>query len=195
MGFCLFNNVAIAALHARAVHGLERIAIVDWDVHHGNGTEEIFWEDPGVFYVSTHQYPFYPGTGALEERGGGEGSGYTLNIPLPAGADDDIYLAVFEDLVAPALRDYQPQLLLISAGYDAHYDDPLASMRVTTTGFGQLASIMRDLAAELCDGRLVFVLEGGYNLAALGASAVEVCNVFCQDVQQLRDSRSERNSE
>ena len=194
MGFCLFNNIAVAALHARAVHGLERIAIVDWDVHHGNGTEEIFWEDPGVLFDSTHQYPFYPGTGALDERGGGAGLGYTFNIPLPAGADDDMYLAVFEDLIAPALRDYQPQLMLVSAGYDAHRDDPLANMQLTTAGFGRLAVIMRDLAGELCPGKLVFVLEGGYNLIALGASAVEVCNVFLDDAQQLRDPRSERNS-
>jgi acetoin utilization deacetylase AcuC-like enzyme len=166
MGFCLLNNVAIAAAHARA-RGAERVAIVDWDVHHGNGTQEMFYRDPSVLYVSLHQWPFYPGTGAADEVGAGDGTGFTVNVPLSAGADDAVYRAAFERVVAPVLSEFDPDLLLVSAGFDAHVRDPLASMRVTAGGY---AAMMRSLAAALPRGpagRLGIVLEGGYDLDGL----------------------------
>lgn len=172
MGFCLFNNIAVAARHAQAVHGIERVAIVDWDVHHGNGTQAIFWEDPSVLFVSLHQYPFYPGSGSRQEEGEGPGRGTTINLPLPAGTGEDVYLAAFDGVVVPALRTFAPDLILVSAGFDAHADDPLAQMRLRTESFALMAERLRDAAAELCGGRLVLVLEGGYNLKALGDSAV-----------------------
>jgi acetoin utilization deacetylase AcuC-like enzyme len=172
MGFCLFNNIAVAAEHARDRHGLERVAIVDWDVHHGNGTQAAFWRDPAVLFISLHQYPFYPGTGASTERGAGPGDGYTINIPLPAGCDDAVYERAFADIVLPALQAFAPELLLVSAGFDAHADDPLALMRVSTGAFGRFATLLRGVADEHCDGRMVLVLEGGYNLNALGESVV-----------------------
>lgn len=180
MGFCLFNNIAIAAEHARQVHGLERIAILDWDVHHGNGTQAAFWADSGVLFISLHQYPFYPGSGAATERGAGAGEGYTVNIPLPAGSDDSVYARAFEEIVIPSIRAYRPELLMVSAGYDAHEDDPLALMNVSTEGFIEMASTVRDLAGELCDGRLVLVLEGGYNLEMLEESVVATVQTLDQ---------------
>ena len=172
MGFCLLNSVAIAARRAQAAHGIQRVAIVDWDVHHGNGTQAIFWEDPSVLFISLHQFPFYPGSGSRAETGGGEGTGTTINIPLPAGTGEDVYLAAMDDLVLPALRAFAPELILVSAGYDAHEDDPLAMMRLRTESFGLFAERLRDAAEELCGGKLVLVLEGGYNLNALGDSVV-----------------------
>jgi acetoin utilization deacetylase AcuC-like enzyme len=157
MGFCLFNNVAVAARAAQAEQGLERIAIVDWDVHHGNGTQAIFWDDPTVLYVSLHQWPFYPGTGGPEEQ-----NDTTVNIPLPPGLGDDAYVQAFEDTVEPAVRGFEPDLLLVSAGFDAHADDPLAWMEVSASGFRELARRCRGLAP-----RVAAVLEGGYNLETL----------------------------
>lgn len=173
MGFCLFNNIAVAAEHALNAHGLERVAIVDWDVHHGNGTQAAFWRNPRVLFISMHQYPFYPGTGSAAERGAGTGEGSTLNIPLPAGSDDRVYQATFAERIVPALERFAPRLILVSAGYDPHVDDPLAMMRVSTAGFGGFARTLGAAAERLCEGRLVLVLEGGYNVTALGEGVVE----------------------
>ena len=167
MGFCLLNNVAVAAAHARA-RGCERVAIVDFDVHHGNGTQEIFYADPSVLYVSLHQFPFYPGSGAAEETGRGDGRGYTVNVPLAAGAGDAAYGAAIERIVAPVLEAYQPGLLLFSAGFDAHQRDPLAQMEMSETGFKTL--VRRTLAAVGPTVGVGLILEGGYDLIGLGGS-------------------------
>ncbi|HEY6559609.1 MAG TPA: histone deacetylase [Polyangiaceae bacterium] len=169
MGFCLVNNVAIAAAHARAA-GAARVAIVDWDVHHGNGTQEMFYDDPSVLFVSLHQYPFYPGTGAADEVGSGDGRGYTVNVPLSAGADDAVYSAACERLIAPILNAYDPDLLLISAGYDAHRSDPLASMRLSEGGYARMLRTLQSALPRGPEGRLGLVLEGGYDLEGLRSS-------------------------
>jgi acetoin utilization deacetylase AcuC-like enzyme len=169
MGFCLYNNVAIAAAHAR-VEGAGRVAIVDYDVHHGNGTQHIFEADPRVLYISTHQYPFYPGTGAAHEIGVGEGKGFTINLPLEAGSVDDDYRLVFDEVVIPALMQFKPDLILVSAGFDAHERDPLAGMRLSTEAFAAMTFDLRRAAEACCDGRMVLATEGGYDLRALNAS-------------------------
>ena len=165
MGFCLFNSVAVAAAHALK-NGASKVAIVDYDVHHGNGTQWMFYDDPRILYVSTHQYPFYPGTGATVDIGRDAGEGRTLNVPLAAGATDADYELVFTRLILPALRAFSPDLLLISAGYDAHERDPLAGMQVTTEGYRAMTRHLRVIADEVCGGRLAFVTEGGYDLQA-----------------------------
>jgi acetoin utilization deacetylase AcuC-like enzyme len=171
MGFCLFNNIAIAAKYALDKYKLERILIIDFDVHHGNGTQETFYDNPQVMYISTHQYPFYPeGSGSMEETGQGAGKGANINIPLPAGCGDTEYLKVFEQIIVPAARRFNPQLILVSAGYDPHHADQLSMMEVTTGSFGRIAGIIKGLADELCGSRLAISLEGGYNLEALAAS-------------------------
>ena len=166
MGFCLYSNIAVGAAYARS-RGCERVAIVDYDVHHGNGTQWIFYEDPTVFFVSSHQYPFYPGTGAASEKGRGPGHGFTLNIPLDAGARDEEIERKYAEQVLPAVRDFKPDLLMISAGFDAHEMDPLGQVRMTTEGFRRLTKALLDLAADVCEGRVVLVTEGGYDLDAL----------------------------
>ncbi|HEU5382001.1 MAG TPA: class II histone deacetylase [Ktedonobacteraceae bacterium] len=166
MGYCVFNNAAIAAHYARKVYGLERIMIVDWDVHHGNGTQDAFYTDPGVLFVSLHQHNWYPRlAGELDQVGAGTGAGYTVNIPLPAGTGDRGYQAAFEQLVLPIGLQYRPQLIIISAGQDANWLDPLAQMMVTMAGFRTMSSLMLDLARQVCAGRLVMLQEGGYSVA------------------------------
>jgi acetoin utilization deacetylase AcuC-like enzyme len=174
MGFCIFNNVAVAAQHATTVYGLERVLIVDWDVHHGNGTQDYFYQRADVLFFSTHRYPFYPGTGAAGDTGSGEGAGYTVNLPLPVGVGDEGYRRVFEEILVPVAERYRPQLILISAGYDAHMADPLGGMAVTVAGFYEMARIVCDLAVRMpeCRGRVAAVLEGGYDIRALAASVL-----------------------
>ncbi len=167
MGFCLFNNVAVAARYAQNRFGLKRILVVDFDAHHGNGTQEAFYRESGVLYFSTHQYPYYPGTGDTWEEGEGEGQGFTTNCPLAAGTPEATIVSAYRDVLAPAARRYRPELILVSAGYDAHWADPLTSLGMTVTGFGQISALLVALARELCKGRIIFTLEGGYNLEAL----------------------------
>jgi len=174
MGFCIVNSAAVAAAHARDVLGMDRVAVLDWDAHHGNGTQAIFYQDPAVLYVSLHQYPFYPGSGAASERGSGAGEDATVNLPLPAGCSEEQYLAVFREHALEALRQFKPELLIVSAGFDAHRDDPLCSLGLSSAAFGVMAAELR----ELCGG-LALVLEGGYDLAALEtgvASVLEAVN-------------------
>jgi acetoin utilization deacetylase AcuC-like enzyme len=175
MGFCLLNTVAIAAAHARA-RGLSRVLVVDWDVHHGNGTQEMFWRRPDVLYMSTHQFPFYPGTGAADETGDGEGRGYTVNVPLGAGGDDGVYRGAFERVLLPIAEEYAPALILVSAGFDASTRDPLANMRLGADAFGWMARALARVAEKSAGGRIAMVLEGGYDLVALEtclASAID----------------------
>ena len=173
MGFCLFNNVAIGARWLRA-RGVGRILIVDWDVHHGNGTQDSFYDDPETLYVSTHQYPFYPGTGAASEVGRGAAAGRTLNVPLPAGCGDDEYVAAFTDLIDPVARQFGPEFVLISAGFDADYRDPLAGMQATDAGFRAMTRVLMRIAEQHAAGRVAAILEGGYDLGALCAAVPAV---------------------
>lgn len=178
MGFCLLNTIAITAAHARA-RGLDRVAIIDWDVHHGNGTQDIFEARNDVLFCSIHQYGgIYPGTGAASERGSGSGAGYTLNVPLQWGDPGSAIVAAMEHTVLPAVRDFRPGLILVSAGYDAHEDDPLGGLRATDADFRRLATLVRDLADEITDGRLIAVLEGGYTPAALGRCVADAIEIF-----------------
>jgi len=170
MGFCLFNNVAIGARYLLKQHGLERIMIYDWDIHHGNGTQNAFYDMPEVLYVSSHAYPYYPGSGALQETGRGEGSGYTVNIPLAGGQGDADYVQIIDEVLAPLARAYQPQLIIVSAGYDIYDNDPLGTMQVTEQGFGSMANRVKKIAEEVCQGRLLLALEGGYHIEGIARS-------------------------
>jgi len=174
MGFCLFNTMAIGAEYLKRVYGAKKILIMDWDVHHGNGTQAAFYDDPTVFFISTHQFPFYPGSGAVNETGVGAGEGLTLNVPLPAGCTDVEYLQVFQDIVVPAAEKFQPDWILVSAGFDPHRRDPLGGMNVTEEGFGAMARLLLALANRFADGRIAFLLEGGYDLAGLRNSVAAV---------------------
>lgn len=181
MGFCLLNNVAIAARYAQREHRIGRVLIVDYDVHHGNGTQDIFYADSSVYYISTHQSPLYPGTGDVMEIGVGEGEGFTLNIPLAPGIGDNGYLQVFEELALPAAIRFSPDLILVSVGFDAHWADPLANMRLTLSGYDRLARLLRQLAEQVCGGRIIFVLEGGYNLQVLSHGWANVARALLGD--------------
>lgn len=172
MGFCLFNHVAIAARYLQREYGIGKIAIVDWDVHHGNGTQDIFYADPSVFFFSIHQSPLYPGTGDHNETGCGEAVGTTLNIPIPAGSDDEDYIKVLKNTLKPSLIDFSPDFIIISAGFDAHHLDPLATINLTAAGFADLTDIVVEIARETAGGKIVSVLEGGYSLRGLSESVV-----------------------
>ncbi len=163
MGFCLFNNIAIAAAYAKEQYGLKRILIVDWDLHHGNGTQHSFYNDRSVLYFSSHQYPYYPGSGDFDQVGIGEGEGFTVNAPFPTGFGDVEYLSVYDRILRPIALEYQPELVLVSAGFDPYFADPLGGMRVTAEGFGALAGIVKDIAERTCNGKVLLTLEGGYN--------------------------------
>ena len=178
MGFCLYNNVAIAVEYARASLGVSRCAIVDIDVHHGNGSEATYWNDPGVLYTSLHEYPFYPGTGALGDRGGPGAGGLTVNVPLPAGTSASTWLLSFDEVILPAISAFEPELIVVSCGFDAHRDDPLADLRLETATYGKVAERLASLTTLPANGRTVWVLEGGYDLAALAASTEAVLDVL-----------------
>ena len=167
MGFCIFNNIAIAARTLQAEKNLERIAIVDFDVHHGNGTQDSFYDDPNTLFISTHQYPHYPGTGNIMETGTKEGEGTTINIPLPVGTSDNEFIQIYDQIIIPALERYRPQFILVSAGYDAHWDDPLAGLGLSLEGLAWISRKLIETADKYCDGKIVFTLEGGYNLNVL----------------------------
>jgi acetoin utilization deacetylase AcuC-like enzyme len=181
MGFCFFNNVAVAAQWLATHHGIKRILILDWDVHHGNGTQEMFYASPEVLYMSLHQYPFYPGTGWFDEVGVGRGTGFTINAPIPATFGDPEYLQIFDAVLLPIARQFAPDFVLISAGFDCHFRDPLGGMRVTENGFTAMTRRLHRLAAETCNGKLVAVLEGGYDLEGLAAGGRSVIEELGRD--------------
>jgi len=178
MGFCFFDHAAIAARHAQRKYGIARAAVVDFDVHHGNGTQDIFWNDPNLLYASTHQFPLYPGTGSRSERGVG---GNIVNAPLPPGAGSDEFRAAFEEIVLPALERFSPEFVFVSAGFDAHAADPLASLRLHEDDFGWATERLCDIAARHCAGRVVSALEGGYDLRALASSAAAHVRALLQE--------------
>lgn len=187
MGFCLLNNVAVAAKVALNDFGLRRVLIVDWDVHHGNGTQDSFYAHRDVLFFSVHQYPFYPGTGNWRETGDGAGEGYTVNVPVPAGVGEATYLQAFEKILAPVARRFSPDLILVSAGYDAHWRDPLAGVQLTVASFAELARRVQTLAAELCEGRWLCTLEGGYDEEVLAYGTLATVKILLGDEDALPD--------
>jgi len=178
MGFCLFNNIAIAAEYAIEKHGLKRVLIVDWDIHHGNGTQKAFYDRPDVLFFSSHQYPHYPGTGDFDETGSGKGEGFTVNAPFPSGFGDTEYLSVYDRILKPIALEYKPELVLVSAGFDPYVKDPLGGMRVTGDGFGNLATIVREIADATCGGKVLLTLEGGYDPDGLREGVRSVLQAF-----------------
>ena len=181
MGFCLFNNVAVGARYGLQNMGMERIAIIDWDLHHGNGTQHSFYTSNQVLYFSTHAYPYYPGSGNLAEVGAGAGEGFTVNVPLSGGQDDRAFARIFKEIVVPVTREYRPDFIIISAGFDTYFGDPLGTMAVTEQGYACMTRQMVDLAAEICQGRLLVALEGGYNLRGLRDGVLAVLGELCGD--------------
>jgi acetoin utilization deacetylase AcuC-like enzyme len=194
MGFCLFNNIAAAARHALDEHGLARVLVLDWDVHHGNGTNEIFHETSALLFASIHQSPLYPGTGPLSDVGGGEGEGFSINLPVPPGSGESEWLSLVQHVVMPAAREFEPELVLVSAGFDAHRADPLASCLLETESYAQLAAHVRELAAGL-GVPVGLVLEGGYDLAALSASVVATLNSLADGSEAPREVERDAISE
>jgi acetoin utilization deacetylase AcuC-like enzyme len=191
MGFCFYNSIAVGAAGARA-RGIDRVAIVDYDVHHGNGTQEMFYDAAAVLFISSHQYPFYPGTGAASETGNGEGRGYTVNLPMEVGSTDGDFDLVYREAVIPTLEQFRPQLLLVSAGFDAHERDPLGGMRMTTDGYAQLTARLIAAADRVCDGRVIFVTEGGYDTSALAECCQRVIDLAAaSDLPALADMSGE----
>lgn len=182
-GFCIFNNIAIGAMHAILQHNLKRILIVDWDLHHGNGTQHIFYDDQRVLYFSTHQYPYYPGTGGMDEIGQGKGKGYTVNVPLRGGRGDGDYVKIFRKILQPVAMEFKPELVLLSAGFDIYHQDPLGSMCVTPGGFAAMACILLQIANDCCGGRFVAALEGGYHIEGLTKSVKAVLEVMLGETQ------------
>jgi len=189
MGFCLFNTIAIGAQHLKNAYDAKRVMIMDWDVHHGNGTQDSFYEDPSVLFISTHQFPYYPGTGAVNEVGLNAGEGYTINIPLPAGCGDAEYMRVFYDVVVPAAKKFEPEWILVSAGFDPHRRDPLGGMEVTESGFAAMARLLLELADQYTGGKIAFLLEGGYDLAALNHSVAAVLEAMQQNSGTMENAK------
>ena len=196
MGFCLFNNVAVGARFVQQALGLDRVLIVDWDLHHGNGTQHSFEDDPSILYFSTHQFPFYPGTGAFQEVGVSEGKGYTVNIPLSTGCGDGEYLAIFEKILKPIANEFRPDFVLVSAGFDTHMGDPLGGMQVTPGGFAGMTRSLMDMAESSCHGKMVITLEGGYNVEGQRDSVKEVLKEMAglskTDTQDMSSRTDER---
>jgi acetoin utilization deacetylase AcuC-like enzyme len=183
MGFCLFNNVAIGAAYLVKVKGFQRVLVVDWDLHHGNGTQNMFYNSSEVLYFSTHQYPYYPGTGGINEVGKENGAGYTVNVPLHAGMGDKEYIKIFTEILEPVIDQYKPEFILVSAGFDTYFEDPLGDMKVTPHGFAQMTRFLKEEAEKHCGGKIVFILEGGYNLDGLWLSTKEI-------IEELLEKRS-----
>ncbi len=181
MGFCLLSNIALGARHALDAYGLERVMIVDYDVHHGNGTQDVFYEDNQVLFISTHQSPFYPGTGDIKEIGKGAGEGYTVNVPLSGGYGDTSYHAIFQEVIWALAERYQPQLILVSAGFDAHWVDPLAHMKLSLSGYDHFSRELIRMAEQICNGNIVFVMEGGYDLQALSHGWRNIAHALLDD--------------
>jgi acetoin utilization deacetylase AcuC-like enzyme len=202
MGFCIFNNEAIGAYYAKKIHGLKKVLIIDWDVHHGNGIQDIFYDDPSVLYFSAHRAPFFPWSGELHEVGEGKGKGYTVNVPLMTGSSDTDYGNIFRHLLIPLAGQFEPELIIVSAGFDTHYDDPLGLMNVTPEGFARMTALVLEIAASLCEGRVVLVLEGGYSLQGLRDSVEMVLweligksKIDEDQMQQAEDEHYEKIAE